>query len=227
MKPWHFRYARVLVYCGAVVAAALVAISSAWNVPGLGQTLVDARQLYGLWALGLLLAALLLGPLTAVWPRLPLRSPLMYARRAVGVSALAFAILHVSCYLWALARRHWSEFYTPGALWVVGLILGAVALLGMAALGLTSFDRAVKRLGGRKWKRLHRTAYLVLPIVLLHALCVGADFGINRGPDVNASPDAGAAIGFFCVSAVWLILFVLRSRGRAFFQRIPRTRPSP
>src|SRR5204862_3121990 len=97
------------------------AISRAWASPGLGQTLVDARQLYGLWALGLLLAALLLGPLTAGWPRLPLRSPLRYARRAVGVSALLFAILHVGCYLWALARRHFSELYTPDALWVIGL----------------------------------------------------------------------------------------------------------
>ena len=152
-----------------------------------------ARQLYGLWALGLLLASLIVGPLTAVLPWPPARGPLMYARRAVGVCALLFAALHVACYLASVGRRDWRELYTPGALWVIGLILGTLALAGMAALGATSFDAAVKRMGGRSWKRLHRTVYLLLAVVFAHALATGADFGLNRGPDVTARPTPAPA----------------------------------
>ena len=82
----------------------------------------------------------------------------------------------------------------------------------MIALGLTSRDAAVKSMGGRRWKRLHRTVYPLLAIVLLHAVFVGADFGVNRGPDVRAAPDAGALIGFLCLAAAWAVLALLRRR---------------
>jgi DMSO/TMAO reductase YedYZ heme-binding membrane subunit len=128
MKAWHFRWARGLIYAGAVVAAVAVLASSAWGEPDVGQVLVAARQLFGLWALSLLLASMLLGPLTSVFPWLPLRSTLMYGRRAVGVSALMFAVLHVAAYGWSVLRRDWHELYTPGVLWVVGLSLGLAAI---------------------------------------------------------------------------------------------------
>jgi len=90
-------------------------------------------------------------------------------------------------------------------------VLGLLALSDMIALGFTSRDAAVKKMGGRRWKRLHRTVYAALAVVLTHAVLVGADFGVNR--DVTAAPDAGALIGFLCLSAAWLILFVLRHQG--------------
>jgi len=213
VKAWHFRFARVIIYIGAVVAAVVVAVVSVMDAPDAGQALVGARQLYGLWALGLMLAAMLIGPLTSVLPWFPFKVSLMYGRRAVGVCVLLFAALHVGCYLWSVARRNWRELYTPGTLWVAGLVLGLLALSDMIALGFTSRDAAVKKMGGRRWKRLHRTVYAALAVVLTHAVLVGADFGVNRGPDVTAAPDAGALIGFLCLSAASLILFVLRHQG--------------
>jgi sulfoxide reductase heme-binding subunit YedZ len=212
MKPWHFRWARGLIYTGALIAAVAVALAAKWDQPDLGQVLVAARQLFGLWALGFLLASMLLGPLTAIFPWLPLRPSLMYARRAVGVSALFFAHLHVAAYAGSLVRRDWHELYTPGLLWVVGLSLGALAAIDLITLAVTSRDASVKAMGGRKWKRLHRSVYVALPVILLHALFVGADFGLNHAPDVKAAPDAGALIGFLCLSAAWLTLILLRRR---------------
>ncbi len=222
MKPWHFRRARAIVYAAAAVAAIGVALAGGWGASGWGDALVAARQLYGLWALGLLLASLIVGPLTAVLPWPPARGPLMYARRAVGVCALLFAALHVGCYLASVGLRDWRELYTPGALWVIGLVLGTLALADMAALGATSFDAAVRRMGGRSWKRLHRTVYLLLAVVFAHALATGADFGLNRGPDVTSPPDAGAGIAFACVAAAWLALFLLRRRGVRWARLLPR-----
>jgi DMSO/TMAO reductase YedYZ heme-binding membrane subunit len=95
----------------------------------------------------------------------------------------------------------------------------------MLALGFTSRDKAVKQMGGRKWKRLHSTIYFALPVVLIHSLFVGADFGINRGPDVKGEPDAGAGITYLCIFAAWFALFVLRHRN--FRWRPPFLRPQP
>lgn len=213
MKAWHLRYARVLIYIGAVIAAVAVAVSARWGESDLGQVLVAARQLYGLWSLALMLVSMLLGPLTSVLPWLPFKASLMYGRRAVGVAALMFAVLHVVTYLWAVLRRNWRELYTPGILWVVGLILGVIVLSDMIALGLTSRDAAVKKMGGRKWKRLHATIHVALGFVLVHALFVGADFGLNRGPDVKGEADFGSLIAFLAISAGWLAMILLRRRG--------------
>jgi methionine sulfoxide reductase heme-binding subunit len=208
----RFHHIRSIVYFAALASGAGVIAVSVGD--DLATTLVQARELLGLWALALLLSSMMLGPLVALFPRLPLRAHLLYARRAVGVSACAFAVAHVICYLASPLRRGWRELYTPGIMWVVGLLLGFLALSIMVALAITSRDAAVKRMGGRRWKRLHRLIYPLLGLVLIHAVLVGADFGLSRGPDVTASPDAGALIGFSIFAALWGILFALRWRRR-------------
>jgi methionine sulfoxide reductase heme-binding subunit len=222
MKPWYYRLARPLVYVGWLLCSLAIGMISAVGSPDLGDTLVAARQLYGLWGLATLLAAMSLGPAISVLPWLPLKAPLMYARRAIGVCGLGFALLHVATYCWSLLRRDWREVYLPGVLWVSGLVAGLIALSDMVALATTSTDAAVKRMGGRKWKRLHRTIHLVLLVVLVHAALVGADFGLNHGPDVKGDADFGCLIGFVSISAVWLILFLLRRRGWRWTPKVLR-----
>ena len=112
----------------------------------------------------------------------------------------------------SLLRRDWHEMFTGGAWWIVGLALGVVAMCIMLALALTSRDAAVKRIGGRRWKRLHRWTYPLLAVVLLHAAFNGADFGLAHAPDVTAPPDAGAFAGFAAVTFLWLALFLWRWR---------------
>jgi len=68
-------------------------------------------------------------------------------------------------------------------------------------------------MSGRRWKRLHRSVYIALGVVLLHALLTGADFGLKRAPDVRGEPDAGAGITFLCVSAAWVVLFIFEANG--------------
>ena len=159
---------------------------------------------------------MLVGPLAAVMPGLPLRPTLLYARRAVGVMALLNALAHVTCYGWSVLRRDWHELYTPGPMWVVGLSLGVSALILLIVLGVTSRDAAVKKMGGRRWKRLHNTVHVGLIVVMVHALLVGADFGLNRGPDVTIEADAGALVTFTCLLVVWAVLMTLRRSGKTW-----------
>ena len=48
------------------------------------------------------------------------------------------------------------------------LPIGSSALLMMTPLALTSFNRAIKALGARRWPMLHRAVYAVVLLGLLH-----------------------------------------------------------
>lgn len=150
------------------------------------------------------------GPLTFVFPGLPLKPHLMLARRALGVSAFVLATLHVGTYLGPAVYRNWRELYTPGKLWLAGLVLGLPLYGDMAVLALTSRDSAVRKLGPKLWKKWHRTVYLLLPLALIHGTFLGADFGFNKGPDVTGEPDAGCLIGMLIAAGAWFLFFYLR-----------------
>jgi methionine sulfoxide reductase heme-binding subunit len=48
------------------------------------------------------------------------------------------------------------------------LTLGFVALLGLTALAVTSTNGVVRRLGSKRWQRLHQAIYLIGLLVLIH-----------------------------------------------------------
>ena len=83
----------------------------------------------------------------------------------VGVTALAYASVHFSLYivdqkfnLLTVASEIVLRFY---------LTIGFVALAGLIALGVTSTDAAMKRMG-KRWKQLHRLVYPIGVLALLH-----------------------------------------------------------
>jgi methionine sulfoxide reductase heme-binding subunit len=103
----------------------------------------------GLWALAFLMLALAITPTAAIlhW------SQLIVVRRMVGVTALIYTIAHIIIYF---ALRFWNfaaiahEMATR-----VSLVLATVATIGLVALGATSFDLAIRRMGARGWQQLH------------------------------------------------------------------------
>jgi len=118
----------------------------------------------GVWATALLLLALAVTPAIAIfrWSRL------MLVRRMIGVSALVYTIAHVVIYF---ALRSWNfasiaqEMVTR-----VSLIVATLATLGLIALGATSLDRAVQRMGAAGWNRLHATVYVLTGLAIVHYL---------------------------------------------------------
>jgi DMSO/TMAO reductase YedYZ heme-binding membrane subunit len=197
---------------GIGAAGAILGIAAlAAGEPTATAAWVAARQYYGLTAFGLLLGSCLIGPLAAVFPRMPLRGILISGRRAIGVSACILAVPHVACYAGPVLLRHWQELYAPGLLWVCGLVLGLLALVDMAVLAWTSRDAAVRSWGAKRWKRLHRTVYLVVPVVFVHAVLIGSDFG-RAGPS-GAEADVGSLVAFAVGIGCWFVLVILRERG--------------
>jgi sulfoxide reductase heme-binding subunit YedZ len=201
-----------MIYIALSLTIVAIAVSAGVEAPDAVQTWVSARQYFGLAALGALFASVLAAPLIFVLPWLPINAHLARGRRALGVSAFTLAAFHVVSYLGPQIRWNWHAIYSPGGLWVTGLLFGAALFAGMGRLALTSTDEAVRRLGPKRWKKLHRSVYVLVPGVLIHAILVGADFGLNRGPDVKSQPDAGCLIGFALLVAAWTFFVVLRKR---------------
>jgi methionine sulfoxide reductase heme-binding subunit len=126
------------------------------------RPVTDLIHRTGDWALIFLLVALAVRPLSRI-----LRfNRLLDVRRMIGVGAFAYAAAHFTLYIVDL-MFDWREIASE----IVHrnrLALGFVALLGLAVLTATSTNGMVRRLGGRRWQRLHQAIYLIGLLVLIH-----------------------------------------------------------
>lgn len=131
-----------------------------------GDTMTDYS---GHAALVGLLLALVARPVSRLWA-----APLRY-RRVIGVGSFVLAgahTLHMVEHAWGWqAEAIW--FMLPQHQW--SIFAGAIALLLLLPLALTSFDQAQKRLGPH-WRSLH---LLTIPALLLgsgHAILIGSHY---------------------------------------------------
>ncbi|WP_302139117.1 protein-methionine-sulfoxide reductase heme-binding subunit MsrQ [Halomonas alkalicola] len=151
---------------GGVFLAALAPLALwAWQVATHAAGPEPGRFLLlntGIGALWMLLLTLSLTPLT----RLTRWKGFTLIRRQLGLWTLAYACLHVLSYALFILGLDWallgSELVKRPY-----IIVGMLALLGLMALGATSSHWAMRRLG-KRWKPLHRLAYPILGLVLLH-----------------------------------------------------------
>ena len=117
----------------------------------------------GDWALRALYLALAITPLREV-----LGVPaLARFRRMVGLFAFFYAVLHFLAYLTFDQGFDLDEVFRDIAQRPF-ILVGALAVLVLTALAATSPQRAVRALGGRHWKALHRTVHLAAALALLH-----------------------------------------------------------
>jgi methionine sulfoxide reductase heme-binding subunit len=119
-----------------------------------------------IWALGTVLC---LTPLRVLFPRLPIVNALNRHRRYIGVSACIYGLIHFSCH--ALYQGDWDDLlqsFTKPFIW-----FGLAGLSILVLLGLTSNNWAVRKLGGRRWKLLHRLAYVAAILLIYHQSIAG------------------------------------------------------
>ncbi len=119
----------------------------------------------GLWGLRFLLATLAITPLR----RLTGSNWLMRLRRMLGLYAFFYACLHMSTWL---VLDHFFDWMEIGRdiLKRSYITLGFAAFVLLIPLAATSTNGMMRRLGGRRWKRLHGTVYLIGVLVVLHFL---------------------------------------------------------
>ena len=117
----------------------------------------------GDWTLRFLCIVLAVTPL-----RQALKLPaLARFRRMLGLYAFFYAMLHLLCYAWFDMGLDWGEIVRdiPKRPFI---LVGFMALLLLAALSATSFNRAIKWLGAARWRALHQAVYGVAGLALLH-----------------------------------------------------------
>ena len=165
MVPWRDRRGRFLPFTAAVLAAVCVpGLLTAfwWTQDELGaRPVTEAIHEIGLWAIRFVMIALAVTPLRAAldWGKL------LLVRRMLGVTALAYAVVHFSLYI--VQQNGNMAMVVSEIVHRFYLTIGFAVLLGLIALGITSTDSAVRRMG-RWWKRLHRLAYPLAVLALLH-----------------------------------------------------------
>ncbi|HEX3860749.1 MAG TPA: protein-methionine-sulfoxide reductase heme-binding subunit MsrQ [Stellaceae bacterium] len=147
----------VALFCPALWVA--LAFYEGW----LGaRPLNEAIHQIGLWTIRLIFVALAVTPMRQVlqWSRL------LVVRRMVGVAAFAYGCAHLTLYtadqafdLGKVASEIVLRFY---------LTIGFVALVGLAGLAATSTDGIIRRMGARRWMRLHRLIYLIAVLAVIH-----------------------------------------------------------
>ncbi len=117
----------------------------------------------GDWTLRLLLATLAITPLrvSTGW------SALARYRRMLGLFTFFYAGWHFLAFAWLDMGLDLAAIVKDIAKRPF-ILVGSAALLLMLPLALTSFNAAIRRLGGRRWQQLHRLVYAVALLGVLH-----------------------------------------------------------
>jgi sulfoxide reductase heme-binding subunit YedZ len=119
-----------------------------------------------IWSLG---AVLSLTPLRVVFPHSAIINALNRHRRYIGVSACVYGLIHFSCHV--LYQGDWDDLlqsFTKPFTW-----FGLAGLSILVVLALTSNNWSVRKLSAKRWKLLHRLAYVAAMILIYHQTIAG------------------------------------------------------
>jgi sulfoxide reductase heme-binding subunit YedZ len=100
-------------------------------------------------------------------------------RRMLGLFTCFYALLHFTSYAWLDMGLDAGDI-VQDVIKRPFILVGTAALLLMLPLAATSMDAAVRALGGRRWRALHRSVHAIALLALLHFFWMRAgknDFG--------------------------------------------------
>jgi methionine sulfoxide reductase heme-binding subunit len=135
----------------------------AWQ-DSLGANPIEAvTRGLGDWALRLLLITLAVTPLRRwtgwTW--------LVKLRRMLGLFVFFYACLHLTTYLWLDQFFDWPAIGTD-ILKRPFIAAGMITFALLIPLAVTSSNAMIRRLGGQRWRSLHRLIYPLAMIAVLH-----------------------------------------------------------
>jgi sulfoxide reductase heme-binding subunit YedZ len=161
------------------------------------RPITDAIHATGDWAVRFLLLSLAVTPAmrSLHWPRA------LIVRRMIGVAVFAYVAAHVLLYV--VDQQFDLVKVATEIVLRIYLTIGFVALVGLAVLAATSTDAAVRKLGAPAWQRLHRIAYVIAVLGLLH-------FFMQSKIDVS---QPALMSGFLIWLMGWRLMVFLRRRG--------------
>ncbi len=163
--------ARFYILCSSVLLSIVVVCGLRLYIPSDQLFYIRTQQIYGLIAAVLIYIAIILTPLSKIIDKKHL-SGMLFARRAIGVSAAYFSLIHT---IIAVVDQTGglSGLQLLPERFKLSFILGTVALLILILMAVTSFDKAITFLTFKKWKILHRFVYLAIGLIVVHVWLIG------------------------------------------------------
>jgi sulfoxide reductase heme-binding subunit YedZ len=202
MEAHDIRFLKVLVFLNGSVPLVLLGWDALQGQLG-ANPLEFVTRTTGALTLLFLLISLAVTPL-----RKSLGLPWMVKfRRMTGLFAFFYGCLHLLTYIW------FDKYFNfPAMVHDIGkrpfIMLGMLGFFLMVPLAITSTNNMVKRLGGKRWNRLHKLVYVAAASGALHYyLLVKADV---RKP-----------LAFAAALAVFLLYRVLNKFLPRFTERRP------
>ena len=154
--------AKPLVFVLCLLPLAWLVYAAAFNALGANpaEALIRATGDWTLRALCLVLAITPLRVLTAT-------PQLARFRRMLGLFVFFYGLLHLLSYAWFDMGLELADIVRD-IIKRPFILVGSLALLLLGLLAATSFNRALKAMGGKRWQALHRSVYAVAGLALLH-----------------------------------------------------------
>lgn len=159
--PWQ-RLLKPAVFAACLLPLAKVGLDAARGHLS-ANPIAETMNRLGFWTLTLLLASLAATPLKTL---LRVTAGLR-VRKMLGLFAFFYATLHFTTYL-ALDQAFDFDDIAADLVKRKFITVGFAAFMTLVPLAVTSTDRAVKRLGFRRWKRLHRLVYVAAVLGVAH-----------------------------------------------------------
>jgi sulfoxide reductase heme-binding subunit YedZ len=114
----------------------------------------------------LLAVVLTFTPLRVLFPKWGVALALNRHRRLVGVSVFVYALLHFTAHVLHVYDGTLATFQKE--ITKPFQLTGLAALVILLVLTITSVNAAVRWLGGKRWKNLHRFIYIAVALVAYH-----------------------------------------------------------
>ena len=194
LLPWLDRSGRLsilklVVFASLFAPAVWIAIKydQGWMKSDRVASLIHET---GLWAIRILLVSLAVSPLRRIgqWNKL------IAVRRMLGVAVLFYVLAHFALYI--VQQRFDLVHVASEIVLRLYLTIGFAALLGLSALGATSTDAMIRRVGAARWNRLHLLAYPIALLALVH-------FMLQTKLDVSGPL---LLVGLFLLEMGWRLL---------------------
>ncbi len=156
------RFYKLLIFINCLVPLALLAWDALSNSLGANPIEFFLRTT-GVCTLTFLLITLAITPLRKI---LGLNGLIRF-RRTLGLYTFFYGCLHLATY--SIFDKSLDIVSIVDDVWQRPFIaLGMLALILMVPLAVTSTNAMIKRLGGKRWQRIHRLSYVIAVLGVAH-----------------------------------------------------------
>lgn len=152
----------------------VLAIPAIGMIAGFAHHTVSAFDLIhpsGEFSVRFMIIAMMISPLRAILGRRGWLDWLLARRRALGVAAFGYGLLHLGFYLYDMGD--WGQIAEEAL--IFSIWTGYAAMLIFTAMALTS-NNAAQRAMRANWKRLQRLVYPAALLIALHWLYVDGEW---------------------------------------------------